>query len=159
MYRVSGSGVVEVLIAHPGGPFWANKDGGAWSIPKGEHGEHDDPLTTAFREFREETGQAPPDGAPVALGELAQPSRKRVNVWALEGDVDVTNATSNTFVIEWPRGSGRMREFPEVDRVEWATVATARTKLLKGQVPFLDRLMDDIRARHSTVEEGESEAD
>jgi len=146
--------VVEVLIAHPGGPFWAKKDVGAWSIPKGEHEEHAEPLMAAFREFREETGQAPPDAAPVELGELVQPSRKRVTAWALEGDVDLTDTTSNTFEMEWPKGSGRIREFPEVDRVEWVTVATARAKLLKGQVPFLDRLMDAVRARHGTVKEG-----
>jgi predicted NUDIX family NTP pyrophosphohydrolase len=146
--------VVEVLIAHPGGPFWVKKDVGAWSIPKGEYEEDADPLTAAFREFREETGQAPPDATPVQLGELVQPSRKRVAAWALEGDVDVTNTTSNTFEMEWPKGSGRIREFPEVDRVEWRTVATAREKLLKGQIPFLDRLMEVARGRHGIVEEG-----
>jgi predicted NUDIX family NTP pyrophosphohydrolase len=154
VYRVSSSGIVEVLIAHPGGPFWAKKDKGAWSIPKGEYGEDSDPLTAAFREFREETGLAPPDEAPVELGELVQPSRKRVTAWAVEGDVDVTNTTSNTFEMEWPKGSGRLREFPEIDRVEWRTVATARAKLLKGQVPFLDRLMELVRARHGSAEEG-----
>jgi predicted NUDIX family NTP pyrophosphohydrolase len=147
--------VIEVLLVHPGGPFWASKDHGAWSIPKGEYEEEEDPLATAFREFQEETGQAPPDTAPIPLGEHVQPSRKRVTAWALEGDVDVTHATSNTFVMEWPKGSGRMREFPEVDRVEWATVATARRKLLRGQVPLLDRLMDELRARHGTVTEGD----
>jgi predicted NUDIX family NTP pyrophosphohydrolase len=151
VYRVSSSGVAEVLLAHPGGPFWAKKDEGAWSIPKGEYEGDADPLATAFREFAEETGLAPPDAVPVPLGELVQPSRKRVTAWAVEGDVDVTDATSNTFEMEWPKGSGRTREFPEVDRVEWTTVATARTKLLRGQVPFLDRLMEGLRARHDTV--------
>jgi predicted NUDIX family NTP pyrophosphohydrolase len=156
VYRVSSSGVVEVLLAHPGGPFWAKKDEGAWSIPKGEYEGDADPLATAFREFGEETGLAPPDAAPVPLGELVQPSRKRVTAWAVEGDVDVTAATSNTFEVEWPKGSGRMREFPEVDRVEWTTVATARTKLLRGQVPFLDRLMEGLRVRHDAVHEAPS---
>jgi predicted NUDIX family NTP pyrophosphohydrolase len=141
LYRRSPEGAVEVLIAHPGGPFWARKDDGVWSVPKGEYAEGDDPLDAAYREFREETGLEPPGAEPLALGELRQPGGKRVTVWALEGDLDVTRASSNTFQLEWPRGSGKVREFPEVDRVEWAGVSLARTKLLMGQVPFLDRLM------------------
>jgi predicted NUDIX family NTP pyrophosphohydrolase len=157
VYRVTPALVVEVLIAHPGGPFWARKDAGAWSVPKGEYEDHDDALAAAFREFREEIGQAPPDGRPLPLGELTQPGGKRVSVWAVEGDLDVTHAASNTFEIEWPRGSGRIRAFPEVDRVEWVTVTTARTKLLKGQVPFLDRLVDDLRLRRPGATEGPSD--
>jgi predicted NUDIX family NTP pyrophosphohydrolase len=140
LYRRSPEGAVDVLIAHPGGPFWARKDDGVWSVPKGEYGDGDDPLDAAYREFREETGLEPPEAEPLALGELRQPGGKRVTVWALEGDLDVTHASSNTFQLEWPRGSGKVREFPEVDRVEWVGVSLARTKLLRGQVPFLDRL-------------------
>ncbi|HEX4163315.1 MAG TPA: NUDIX domain-containing protein, partial [Acidimicrobiales bacterium] len=146
-YRVSAEGVVEVLLAHPGGPFWARKDAGAWSIPKGEYGPDEDPLATAVREFREEVGLDAPPGDPVLLGERRQPSGKWVTAWALAGDLDVTQATSNTFEIEWPRGSGTTREFPEVDRVEWMTVDQARAKLLKGQVPFLDVLIEALERR------------
>ncbi len=141
LYRVSGDGVVEVLLTHPGGPFWARKDDGAWSIPKGEYEDDEDPLAAAYREFREEIGFDPPADEPISLGERRQPSGKKVVAWALQGDLDVTNAVSNTFEIEWPRGSGTMREFPEVDRVEWMSVDDARSKLLKGQVPFLDELL------------------
>ncbi len=146
LYRRAPDGGLEVLIAHPGGPFWARKDDGAWSVPKGEYGDGDDPLAAAYREFREETGLDPPRAEPLALGELRQPGGKRVTVWALEGDLDVTQAVSNTFELEWPRVSRRVREFPEVDRVEWAGVDLARTKLLKGQIPFLDRLLAALSA-------------
>ena len=145
LYRVSDGDVIEVLLAHPGGPFWARKDAGAWSIPKGEYEPSDDPLAAAQREFGEEIGMNPPAGDPVPLGERRQPSGKWVTVWALAGDLDVTGATSNTFEIEWPRGSGAVREFPEVDRVEWMTLEQARGKLLKGQVPFLDALVEMLQ--------------
>ena len=145
LYRVSDGDVIEVLLAHPGGPFWARKDAGAWSIPKGEYEPSDDPLAAAQREFGEEIGMNPPAGDPVPLGERRQPSGKWVTVWALAGDLDVTGATSNTFEIEWPRGSGTVREFPEVDRVEWMTLEQARDKLLKGQVPFLDALVEMLQ--------------
>ncbi len=144
LYRLGQAGMVEVLVAHPGGPYWARKDAGAWSVPKGEYEPDDDALATAYREFREETGHDPPAGAPIPLGELRQPSGKWVTVWALEGDLDTTRATSNTFEMEWPPGSGAMRSFPEVDRLDWVAVAVARTKLLKGQVPFLDRLLEAL---------------
>jgi predicted NUDIX family NTP pyrophosphohydrolase len=155
LYRVSDDGVVEVLLAHPGGPFWARKDDGVWSIPKGEYEDDEDPLATAYREFREEIGfDAPAAGqTSLPLGERRQPSGKRVIAWAVRGDLDVTQAVSNTFEIEWPRGSGTMREFPEVDRVEWMSVARARSKLLKGQLPFLDELMNDLAAT-AAVHEG-----
>jgi predicted NUDIX family NTP pyrophosphohydrolase len=142
LYRVSPEGVVEVLLAHPGGPFWARKDAGAWSIPKGEYEPSDDALAAARREFREEIGLDPPAGEPVPLGEHRQPGGKRVTAWAVGGDLDVTDTTSNTFEIEWPKGSGTRRAFPEVDRVEWMSVSVAREKLLKGQLVFLDALVE-----------------
>jgi predicted NUDIX family NTP pyrophosphohydrolase len=159
LYRTTADGVVEVLIAHPGGPFWVRKDDGAWSVPKGEYAAGEDPLAAAYREFREETGLEPPAGDPLGLGELSQPSGKRVTVWALEGDLDVARASSNTFELEWPPGSGQVREFPEVDRVEWAGVRRARSKLLKGQVPFLGRLMDALADRGRSLAEGPAEED
>ena len=142
-------GAVEVLLAHPGGPFWARKDHGAWSVPKGEYDEGDDALTAAYREFTEEIGQPPPGamGEAVPLGEVQQASGKRVIAWALEGDVDAAAAVSNTFEMEWPRGSGRMQEFPEVDRVEWVSLEQARVKLVKGQVPLLDALVAALAGR------------
>lgn len=140
VYRLS-EGVVEVLIAHPGGPFWARKDDGAWSIPKGEYTDGEDPWDVAQREFAEELGLAVPPGPRTDLGVLKQPSGKLITAFAVHSDLDVTDTRSNTFLIEWPRGSGTMREFPEIDRVGWFSVARARTKLLKGQLGFLDRLM------------------
>lgn len=140
VYRAR-DGVVEVLIAHPGGPFWARKDDGAWSIPKGEYDDGDDPWAAAQREFREELGLPVPDGPRVDFGPQKQPSGKVVTAFAVGGDLDVTDARSNTFELEWPKGSGKVREFPEVDRVAWFPVAQARAKLLKGQRAFLDRLM------------------
>ncbi|MCQ4361166.1 NUDIX domain-containing protein [Mycobacterium gordonae] len=140
LYRAR-AGVVEVLLAHPGGPFWARKDDGAWSIPKGEYDEGDDPWAAARREFAEELGLPVPDGPRLDFGPVKQPSGKVVTAFAVGGDLDITDASSNTFEMEWPRGSGRMREFPEVDRVGWFAVAQARAKLLKGQRVFLDRLM------------------
>jgi len=144
LYRRSPEGGLEVLIAHPGGPFWVRRDEGAWSVPKGEYGEGDDALAAAYREFREETGLEPPGAEPLALGELRQPGGKWVTLWALEGDLDVADASSNTFQLELPRGSGNVREFPEVDRIEWMGVDLARTKLLRGQVPFLNRLLEAV---------------
>ena len=140
LYRVC-DGVVEVLIAHPGGPFWARKDIGAWSIPKGEYPDGEDPWTAARREFSEEIGLPVPAGPRTELGPLKQPSGKVVTTFAVQGDLDVTDAHSNTFELEWPKDSGTMREFPEVDRVGWFPVAQARMKLVKGQRAFLDRLM------------------
>jgi predicted NUDIX family NTP pyrophosphohydrolase len=154
VYRRTDQGVVEVLIAHPGGPFWAGKDVGAWTVPKGEYDPGDDPLAAAYREFREETGFDAPAGAPASLGELRQPGGKLVTVWALEGDLDAAQVSSNTFELEWPPRSGKVREFPEVDRLEWDSVSRARTKLLKGQVPFLDRLMEGLVTKGGTVTEG-----
>ncbi len=140
LYRTR-DGVVEALIAHPGGPFWARRDDGVWSIPKGEHSEGEDPWKAAQREFGEELGLALPAGPRLDLGTLKQPSGKVVTAFAVGADLDVTGARSNTFPLEWPKGSGTVKEFPEVDRVGWFTVTQARTKLLKGQRAFLDRLM------------------
>jgi predicted NUDIX family NTP pyrophosphohydrolase len=140
LYRVT-DGVVDVLIAHPGGPFWARKDEAAWSIPKGEYADGDDPWEAAQREFAEELGLQPPDGPRTEFAPVKQPGGKLVTAFAVRGDLDVSAAVSNTFELEWPRGSGRFAEFPEVDRVAWLPVAAARDKLLKGQRVLLDRLM------------------
>jgi predicted NUDIX family NTP pyrophosphohydrolase len=141
LYR-RGAGGLEVLLVHPGGPFWTKKNGGAWSIPKGEYEPGDDPLEAARREFEEELGSAPPEGATVELGEVRQKSGKLVRAWALEGDIDATAAHSNTFTIEWPPRSGRMQEFPEVDRAEWFGLDAAREKINPAQAAFLDRLVE-----------------
>jgi predicted NUDIX family NTP pyrophosphohydrolase len=128
-----------VLLAHPGGPFWQKKDLGAWTLPKGEIGEGEDPLEAARREFTEETGFVP-DGPFVALAPLRQPSGKTVFAWAAEGDGDVSRLRSNTFSMEWPPRSGQLAEFPEIDRAEWFPLAEARQKILKAQAGFLDQL-------------------
>ena len=143
LHRAAAAGP-EVLIAHMGGPFWARKDEGAWSIPKGEYDEGEEPARRGVAGVRGGDRHAAAPGDPVALGEFRQPSGKRVSVFALEGDLDVTEIRSNEFEIEWPRGSGRMRSFPEIDRAEWMTLDLARTKLLKGQVPALDALVRDV---------------
>ena len=139
MYR-RASRALEVLLVHPGGPFWAKKDAGAWSISKGEYDEGEDALTVAKREFSEEVGAAP-DGAFLDLGELIQPGRKRVRAFALEGDFDVSHLQSNTFELEWPPKSGRKQSFPEVDRAEWFSLPAAEEKLLPGQRPLLASLV------------------
>ena len=138
---------LEVLLVHPGGPLWANRDAGAWSIPKGEYGEGEDPLAVALREFEEETGQRPPDGGLVALGEVRQRGGKVVTAWAAPGEVDPDAVTSNTFTLEWPPRSGVRREFPEVDRVGWFDPATAREKLLAAQAELVDRLQAALGER------------
>lgn len=127
---------VEVLLAHPGGPLHANKD--VWTVPKGEYTDEEEPLVAAYREYGEEIGLAPPDGEALPLGEITQKSGKRVLAWALEGDLDVTAVTSNTFGMKW---HGAWQEFPEIDRAEWFDVATARRKMMPAQQPFLDRLL------------------
>jgi len=143
MYRGSPPRL-ELLLVHPGGPFWARKDLGAWSIPKGEYAEGEDPLAVAKREFAEELGRAPPQGEFVSLGELVQPSRKLITAFALEGDFDPATLTSNRFELEWPRGSGRKQSFPEVDRAAWFAPAKAREKIQPGQAPFIDRLLERL---------------
>ena len=135
------AGILEVLLGHPGGPYWATKDAGHWTIPKGEAAPGEDLLAVARREFGEETGHPLPAGALVlALGEIRQKSGKRVLGWAVEGDLDPSAAVSNTFEMEWPPGSGVLRSFPEIDRVAWFDLAEARLRLKAAQVPFLDRL-------------------
>src|SRR5215210_811045 len=131
----------EVLLVHPGGPFWASRDDGAWSIPKGEYDEGEEPLACALREFEEELGSALEHaGDLVALGEVRQRNRKLVLAWAAEGDLDTTQVRSNTFEMEWPPRSGRRREFPEIDRAEWFGLDRAREKLIPAQTAFLDVL-------------------
>jgi len=138
LFRRANHGI-EVFLVHPGGPFWAKKDNGAWSLPKGEYVEGDEPLAAARREFEEETGIGV-DGDFVSLGQVRQRGGKVVTAWALERDLDPGALKSNTFPLEWPPGSGRVQEFPEVDRGAWFSLPEARVKLLKGQVPFIDRL-------------------
>jgi predicted NUDIX family NTP pyrophosphohydrolase len=142
-----GPGGPEVLLGHMGGPFWARKDAGAWSVPKGEHEPEEDALAAAVREFAEELGSPPPPGTPVDLGTVRQPSGKRLTVFALAGDLDADAIVSNTFTLEWPRGSGRVHEFPEIDRAAWFGVPDARQAVVRGQLPFLDRLEDLLAAR------------
>ena len=142
LYRLRDN-AVEVLLAHPGGPFWAGKDLGAWSIPKGQSEENEDPLQAAKREFREETGFEV-DGQFVDLGTIRQPSRKMIQIWALEHDMDADRLQSNEFALEWPRKSGIMMQFPEIDRAEWFDIERARQKIHKGQAGFLDRLISKI---------------
>jgi predicted NUDIX family NTP pyrophosphohydrolase len=146
VHRLDPDGSRSVLLAHPGGPFWARKDLGAWTIPKGEYAADEEPLAAAHREFREEVGLDPPPGPELALGERRQPSGKRLTVWAIEGDLDLTDACSNEITMEWPRGSGRTITFPEVDRVDWFELAAAREKILRGQAPFLDDLLALLHA-------------
>ncbi|MBX7435300.1 NUDIX domain-containing protein [Mycobacterium sp. Y57] len=145
LHRDTG-GVLEVLIGHPGGPFWSRKDEGAWSIPKGEYVEGEDPWTVAQREFTEEVGKPPPAGSRIGLVPVRQPSGKLITAFAVRGDLDLTGAHSNTFTLEWPRGSGTLREFPEIDRLGWFDLQTARVKLLKGQRPLLDQLVTALEA-------------
>ena len=140
-------GALELLLVHPGGPFWARKDEGAWSIPKGEYDEAQDPQAAALREFEEETGQPLPvaDYARlIELGSARQSGGKVVTAWAAEGDLDADKVVSNTFELEWPPRSGRLQTFPEVDRAGWFSVDEARVKLLRGQLPFIDALLSTI---------------
>src|ERR1019366_1632400 len=133
--------VLEVLLGHMGGPFWARKDDGAWSIPKGEYEPGEDPFDTAKREFEEELGSAPPLVVYRDLGSIRQPGGKLVAAWAAEADFDAADAVSNTFEIEWARASGQKRPFPSVEKAGWFTVEVARVKLVRGQQPLIDRLL------------------
>jgi predicted NUDIX family NTP pyrophosphohydrolase len=138
-------GELEVLLGHPGGPFFARKDAGVWSVPKGEPAPGEDDLEElARREFEEETGHPPPDGPMAPLGEVRQSGGKIVHCWAIEGDLDPSQAHSNTFEMAWPPRSGRMQEFPEIDRVVWLDLPTAREKINPAQVAFLDRLEETV---------------
>ncbi len=135
------AGAVEVLLVHPGGPLWAKRDAGAWSIPKGEYESGEEALATALREFEEELGSPPPpDAEPLDLGEIRQKSGKLVRAWALAGDLDAERITSNTFTMQWPPRSGKRQEFPEVDRARWFGLAQAREKINPAQAELLDRL-------------------
>jgi predicted NUDIX family NTP pyrophosphohydrolase len=138
LYRQSEIGL-EVFLVHPGGPFWVRKDLGAWSIPKGEYELGEDPLSAAKREFEEETGY-PVTGTFTPLTPRKQPGGKVVHSWAVAGACDATSIRSNSFTLEWPPRSGRMQEFPEVDRAEWFTMEEAKSKILKGQIPLLEEL-------------------
>jgi len=139
-----GTAGIEVLLAHPGGPFWAAKDAGHWTLPKGEVEPGETEEDVARREFHEETGHPAPDGDAIDLGEITQKSGKRVVAWALEGDLDPATAVSNAYEMEWPPHSGLIVEFPEIDRVAWFGLTEARERLKAAQVPFLDRLADAI---------------
>jgi len=152
LYRVR-DGVVEVLIGHMGGPFWARKDAAAWSIPKGECGD-EDPLVTARREFAEELGQPLPDVDLEELGDFKQAGGKVVRLWAAEGDLDASACVSNTFELEWPRGSGLIVEVPEIDRAEWVDIESARVRLVRGQVAALDELVDRLAIRSPQTSPG-----
>ncbi len=134
----------EVLIGHMGGPFWARRDAGGWSIPKGECEPGEDAIAAARREFQEELGLPVPDGELIELGDVRQSSAKIVTAWALEGDLDPASIVPGTFTMEWPRGSGRLREFPEIDRANWFDLPTAAGKLVVGQRPLLDRLVEHL---------------
>jgi predicted NUDIX family NTP pyrophosphohydrolase len=141
LYKGDGVGT-KVLLVHPGGPFWAKKDKAAWSIPKGEFVEGEEPVIAAKREFREELGQDAPTSELIELGSAKQPSGKMVYMWTCQADLDVSRVVSNTVQIEWPPKSGRQQNFPEVDKAQWCTLAQAREKLVKGQVVFIERLAE-----------------
>jgi predicted NUDIX family NTP pyrophosphohydrolase len=133
-------GRIEVLLTHPGGPFWSKKDDGAWFVPKGELEGDEEPLRAARREFQEELGSEPPSGEPLALGTVKNKSGKLIYAWALEGDLDTESVKSNTFELEWPPRSGKMREFPEVDRAGFFSLAAAAGKIHPAELPLLERL-------------------
>jgi predicted NUDIX family NTP pyrophosphohydrolase len=144
LYRKQGASALEVFLAHPGGPFWKKKDAGVWTIPKGEFTGDEPALDAAIREFREETGTSLP-GPFKALSPIRQKGGKRVYAWASRGDLDPTAITSNTFEMEWPRGSGRQQSFPEIDRAGWFTLADARQIINPAQTAFLDELEEMVR--------------
>ena len=145
LYRFAPGGP-EVLLVHPGGPLWARRDAGAWSIPKGELSEDEDALAGALREYAEELGHPPPDGPVIELGEVRQRSGKRLVAFAVEGDFDPAQLDAGTFELEWPPRSGRRQAFPEIDRVAWFDLPTAGRKVVKGQDVLLERLTERIAA-------------
>jgi predicted NUDIX family NTP pyrophosphohydrolase len=140
-------GGTDVLLVHPGGPFWAKKDLNSWSVPKGEFDETEEPFAAALREFREETGFLP-EGDFIALETVKQPGGKLVHTWAVESDIDATIIKSNLFKMEWPPKSGIFKEFPEVDRAAWFPIETAKTKIVKGQIPIIDNLERILNSFH-----------
>ena len=144
---------LRLLLVHPGGPFWAKKDQGAWSIPKGEYEDGEDPLAVARREFEEELGAPAPKGDAIELGEIVQPSRKVITAFAVEGNFDPNRLRSNLFKMEWPPKSGRKQSFPEVDRAAWFTPEEAREKMLQGQRPFVDCLLESLSAQSREARE------
>jgi predicted NUDIX family NTP pyrophosphohydrolase len=145
LYRWAGSGELEVMLGHMGGPYWSRKESGAWSIPKGQIEEGEAGIEAARREFEEEIGRPAPDGEAVALGDVRQSGgRKLVEAWAIEADIDVDEIDSTLFEMEWPPRSGRLREFPEFDRAAWFEVDAARGRIVKAQAAFLDRLRDRL---------------
>jgi predicted NUDIX family NTP pyrophosphohydrolase len=143
LYKRSGD-AVDVLLVHPGGPLWARRDSGAWSIPKGEYGDDEDPQACALREFEEETGTALAPGHLIELGEVKQKGGKVVTAWAAEGDIDADAVQSNTFTMEWPPRSGRTAEFPEIDRAGWFGFDLAREKLIPAQAELVERLAERL---------------
>ena len=154
-FRITDQLDLELFIVHPGGPFWVDKDQHAWSVAKGEYGEHDVPAAAAEREFAEELGVPAPPGPRLDLGQGKQLSGKLVRVWAIEAPgFEVDQPVSNEFEMEWPPRSGRRQSFPEVDRAQWVSAATARQKLVKGQVTFVDRLIDHLAEAGRRVDEG-----
>ncbi len=157
MYRNRGQ-ILEVLLAHPGGPYWANKDNGAWSIPKGEYEDDECPSEAAKREFMEETG-IQINSELLDLGVIKQPSGKLVIAWATEGDCAPTTIVSNTFSIEWPPKSGKNQEFPEIDRVDWFDISMASIKILKGQIGFLKNLCGKLGLDHDSLAASTSNKD
>jgi len=144
LWRRAESGAIEVLLGHPGGPYYVKKDADVWSILKGEYDSSEDPFEVAKREFFEECGHDAPDGAAVELGEIRQKGGKLVRAWAVEGDLDPAGVVSNTFALEWPPRSGRRLDVPEIDRAGWFGLEAARIKLLPAQTPFLDRLAERL---------------
>ncbi|WP_030255299.1 NUDIX domain-containing protein [Streptomyces violens] len=144
LYRRT-SGSVELLLAHMGGPLWARREAGAWTVPKGEYVPPEEPLAAARREFEEELGLPPPEGPYVPLGEVRQSGGKTVTVWAVEGDLDPEAVVPGTFEMEWPRNSGVLRAFPEIDRVAWCGPEAAGERLITAQRAFVDRLLSYLR--------------
>jgi predicted NUDIX family NTP pyrophosphohydrolase len=154
LYQLEGQ-KLKLFLVHPGGPYWAKKDMGAWSIPKGEYTEEEQPLDAAVREFQEETGQTVKDiSRAIDVGEIKMSSGKRVHAWAVEQDINPAQLKSNVFEIEWPPKSGRMKMFPEADRGDWFSVAQARQKIHQSQLPFIDTLLDELKiSLESQIEE------
>lgn len=157
LYKRNGKDL-QVLLVHPGGPFWAKKDTASWSIPKGEFIEGEDPQAAAQREFREELGLTPPEGQTIDLGSATQSSGKVIYIWAQESDLDISTMKSNTFEMQWPPKSGQMQRFPEADKAAWLTLGEAKVKIIKGQVPFLERLAEQLGQKIDSEPSGEQPA-